>query len=238
MRWEREAAGTTRGVLPLPATGYDWVMRLYTGTGDDGTTGLGGGGGRTSKASPRMAALGDVDELNAAVALALAAAVSANDQLPPSRCGFSCDLSISETLTVLQRQLFELGAELAAPADSAPESKTGKTGRVGDEDIAQLEGWIDRAVQQLPAQKSFVLPGGTELSARLHLARAIARRAERSIVRLAESERAAGRSPVNPSCLTFMNRVSDLLFAFARLANHAAGVGDVPWKPRRAADQR
>lgn len=198
-------------------------MKLYTRTGDDGTTGL-HGGGRVSKTDPRVEAFGQCDELNAALGLARCAADAMRDAL------------IIECLDELQRLLFEIGADLATPAQSDARRKVSP---VAEADVARLERWIDAAVDQVEPQKSFILPGGTELAARLHLARTICRRVERRVIALSGAHDSSPRpqapspKPQAPSPnVVYLNRAGDLLFALARLANHSAGVPDVPWTPR------
>lgn len=188
-------------------------MKLYTRTGDDGSTGL-HGGARVSKTDPRVEAYGQCDELNAALGLARSAADAMHFGL------------IVECLDELQRLLFEIGADLATPCDSSARRKVSP---VTDADITKLEQWIDAASEQCEPQKTFVLPGGTELAARLHLARTICRRVERRVIALDE---ARGDRPAPDQNVIYLNRAGDLLFALARLANHLAGVSDVPWHPR------
>lgn len=171
-------------------------MKLYTKTGDDGTTGL-TGGKRIAKDAPRMIAIGTVDELNAH--LALAAAASNHE-------------SITSILTALQSRLFELGADLADHAST----------RIGESEVEQAEQWIDQATEPVAALQCFILPGGSELAARLHVARAVARRAERTCVTLKDQR-----------AVVYLNRISDLMFALARWANHLEGVEDVPWISER-----
>ena len=170
-------------------------MPLYTRTGDDGTTGL-YGGGRIEKDSVRMHAVGDVDELNAGIGLVA-----------------------SEKLQPLQALLFELGADLATPPPSTV------VRRLSDDDIARLETWIDQVDGENDPLRTFVLPGGSDISARLHLARAVCRRAERSVTAL---HRDGGCST---ETLVVLNRISDFLFAMARSENKMAGVDDIPWIP-------
>jgi cob(I)alamin adenosyltransferase len=184
-------------------------MKLYTGTGDDGTTGL-FGGDRVAKDDPRVVAYGTVDELNAALGLAAGAV---GDEAPE---GFA------SLVGELQSQLFDLGADLATPAGS---EHAAKIVRLGADDVARLERLIDEVDAGNEPMTSFVLPGGTELAARLHVARAVCRRAERAMITLARGER------VTADAITWMNRLGDLLFAMARRANAAAGVPDVPWRP-------
>ena len=185
-------------------------MNLYTRTGDDGTTGL-FGGDRVGKDHPRVAAYGSVDELNASVGLAAAGC----DESSP----FGSDLL--DVFCQLQSRLFDIGADLAAPLGSKHEDKIT---RISAEDVKQAEAWIDEFDAPNEPMKSFVLPGGSELAARLHLARVVCRRAEREVVALARV------GPVNEHLRIYLNRISDLLFALARRANKEAGVKDVPWK--------
>ncbi len=180
-------------------------MKLYTRRGDDGQTDL-YAGGRIAKDSPRMDAIGSVDELNAAVGLALSAGLG-----EPTRA----------ILVQLQRRLFDCGADLATPLDKAD-----KVARITTGDVTEAEQAIDTLSDRVEPMRYFVLPGGSEGAARLHVARCIARRAERLCVALSRSE------PVNPSLLIYLNRVSDLLFAAARAVNHDQGVDDVPWQAR------
>jgi len=180
-------------------------MKLYTKRGDDGGTDL-FGGGRVGKDSPRVEAYGAVDELNSHIGLAVVA------------CGHEL---IGGVLRALQARLFELGADLATPRVVA---KADKVARIGAGQIAEAEGWIDAAWAPLAPMKNFVLPGGSELAARLHVARAVCRRAERACVALLRSDPTVGGD-----VLVYLNRLSDLLFALARRANQLDGVEDVPW---------
>jgi cob(I)alamin adenosyltransferase len=177
-------------------------MRIYTRTGDDGTTGL-YGGARVSKASERVDVYGTVDELNAALGWARAAGLPAE---------------VDTVLAAAQEGCFRIGAFLA----SAPGKDPG-IARVTDADITGFERAIDRLEEGLAPLKTFVLPGGAEGAARLHLARTVCRRAERALVAL------AAREPVDPLHVRWLNRLSDLLFVQARATNKAAGVADVPW---------
>ena len=183
-------------------------MRIYTRTGDDGTTGL-YGGGRISKSSARIAAIGAVDEMNSHLGLARSV----------------CDIdALVEVLDALQPRLFDLGADLSTPVDAhAP-----KEVRISERHIEELETAIDRLSGPLPQLKTFILPGGCELASRLHLARTVARRAERAIVDLAEHD------AINEAAVAFINRAGDLLFVMARYANHAAGVADIAWTAEEA----
>lgn len=180
-------------------------MKLYTRTGDDGSTGL-FGGQRVDKDAIRVEAYGTVDELNAALGLALVACE---------------DAALRDALTKIQSRLFDVGADLCSPTeDKKPRSVT-------RDHIAELEALIDQLNDPLPELRSFILPGGTELAARLHLARTIARRAERRVVSLSRSE------PVTETILPYLNRLNDLLFNMARRANQLAGIEDIPWKPEK-----
>jgi cob(I)alamin adenosyltransferase len=128
----------------------------------------------------------------------------------------------------LQSRLFDIGADLATPQGGKHEAKIL---RISDEQVAEVERWIDEIDAGNVAMKSFVMPGGTELAARLHLARTICRRAERAMIHLRHGE------PVSDGAIVYINRVSDLLFAMARRANREAGVDDVPWTPAKNRDK-
>ncbi len=184
-------------------------MKLYTRTGDDGTTGL-FSGARVGKDHPRIEAYGTVDEFNATIGLAMAACRTSN----------ALEARVLEILTQMQSRLFDIGADLATPADA---KNSAKVMRIEERHVAQVEAWIDEIDGANAPLKVFVMPSGCELSARLHVARTVCRRAERLMVTLAHTE------PIGDGALRYMNRVSDLLFAMARRANHEAGVGDVPW---------
>jgi cob(I)alamin adenosyltransferase len=178
-------------------------MKIYTRTGDDGTTGL-IGGSRVPKSDAAIECYGTVDELNAAIGLAIAVADS--------------DAAIA--LRQVQSELFAIGAHLATPAGH---TKSATRPSVDGEWITRLEREIDAAQSALSPLRNFILPGGTEFAARLHLARTVCRRAERLIVRLAEAQ------PVSPVILTYINRLSDWLFVQARRANRLANQPDIPW---------
>jgi len=187
-------------------------MKLYTRTGDDGMTGL-FSGARVSKNHPRIEAYGSVDELNSVVGLAMAAC----DE------GHPFERRLREILAAIQSRLFDIGADLATPEGAKQQSKIH---RADEADVTEAEGWIDEVDGGNPPIRAFVMPGGTELAARLHVARTVARRAERAIVTLMATE------PAGDAVLRYVNRLSDLFFAMARRANHERGVADVPWKPR------
>jgi cob(I)alamin adenosyltransferase len=171
------------------------INRVYTRTGDQGQTSL-VGGARVSKASIRVDAYGDVDELNSVIGIARAR---------------SDDKEIDEVLGVIQNDLFTLGADLASPADiDVP--------RIGEAFVNVLEELADRFLAKLDPLKEFILPGGSEAGAILHLARTVARRAERRVVELSQIEE------LNSETIVYLNRLSDLLFILARVVNHRAGV--------------
>lgn len=182
------------------------AFRIYTRTGDDGTTAL-FGGSRVAKDSLRIESYGDIDELNSAIGLARAHGVRADHD---------------EILGMLQEHLFVLGADLATPIHG--EGRGPQVPRVTIAEVECLEGAIDRLEEELPALKTFILPGGVPAAAALHLARTICRRAERRIVALAHQEPETGPLP-----LQYVNRLSDLLFVLARAVNHAASVEEHPW---------
>ncbi|HVH67834.1 MAG TPA: cob(I)yrinic acid a,c-diamide adenosyltransferase [Gemmatimonadales bacterium] len=183
-------------------------MKIYTRTGDAGQTGL-FGGGRVPKDHLRVEAYGQVDELNAAIGVALA--------LEPRT--YARDI-----LEQIQKDLFTIGAELATP-DPVKLEKALAGPRVGPAEVAALEQTIDRYETQVPPLKQFVLPGGAPKAAALHLARTVCRRAERAVVTFHRKHKTGGLSSVVP----YLNRLSDLLFVLARVANHAAGVQEIPW---------
>jgi cob(I)alamin adenosyltransferase len=184
-------------------------MKIYTRTGDDGTTGL-FGGGRRSKADARVEAYGTVDEANASIGVARAAA------LPPE---------VDAVLADVQRDLFTIGAELACVPGS--EAKLKMT-LIDEADAQRLERAIDDAEEGLTPLRSFVLPGGSQGAAALHVARCVSRRAERRVIVLAAD------GSVRHEIIVYLNRLSDLLFTLARRTNHVAGVPDVPWHPAKS----
>lgn len=181
-------------------------MRIYTRTGDAGETGL-FAGGRVPKDHPRVTACGDVDELNAALGVAMT--------LDPA--GADGDL-----LAAIQRDLFAIGSELATP-DPTKVPPGASRPFVDDARIVALERAIDAREEGLAPLREFILPGGTPGAAAFHLARTVCRRAERAVVRLSRE------SAVSPDVLRYLNRLSDLLFVLARAANARAGVRDVTW---------
>lgn len=182
------------------------LTRIYTRTGDDGTTGL-GDFSRVPKTDPRLAAYADCDEANCSIGVALALG--------------AVDEDIAAVLRRVQNDLFDVGADLCTPIVENPKYPPL---RVTDAYVERLEAWCDEFNERLEPLNSFILPGGTPAAALLHQARTVARRAERSTWTLldADGER------TNPLTARYLNRLSDLLFILARLANPA---GDVLWKP-------
>lgn len=181
-------------------------MKIYTRTGDAGDTGL-FGGGRVPKDHPRVAAYGDVDELNATLGVARATGPGA---------------SFDALLETVQRDLFSIGGYLATP-DPAKVHEALAKAELPPSRIDAFERAMDAADAELPPLRAFVLPAGTPHAAALHHARTVCRRAERSVVRLAHDTEVPGLF------LIYLNRLSDLLFTLARLANHRAGVADETW---------
>ena len=184
-------------------------MKIYTRTGDAGDTGL-FGGERVSKASARVEAYGDVDELNSVLGVARC-----------HRLGKDAPDDFDALLATIASRLFDLGAEIANAS-----GKDLGIPLVDDADVTAMERAIDRAEEEVAPLKVFVLPGGAPMAAQLHVARTVCRRAERRVVALASV------TPVRGEVVRYLNRLSDLLFTLARLANHRAGVGDVPWVGR------
>jgi cob(I)alamin adenosyltransferase len=174
------------------------LTRIYTRTGDDGTTGL-ADGSRVSKDALRIEAIGAVDELNSALGVLLA------EELPAD---------LRDLATGVQHELFDLGGELALPGH----------GLIGQAHVDRLERALDKLNRPLPPLEDFILPGGSRAAALAHCARAVCRRAERRLVALARAEAVA------PRLVTYLNRLSDLLFVAARALNRHAGRGDVLWK--------
>ncbi|GAC1376299.1 MAG: cob(I)yrinic acid a,c-diamide adenosyltransferase [Polyangiales bacterium] len=197
-------------------------MKIYTRTGDDGTTGL-FGGGRVSKASLRVEAYGTLDEANACVGRVRSSMASLGHATTAAP-GMSA-ARIDALLGRIQSDLFTLGAELATPADKDAKLSL-KMALLDDADGVTLERAIDEAEEGVPPLQSFVLPGGTPAAADLHLARCVVRRAERLLIALQRAE------PVRPALVVYLNRLSDLLFGLARRANVLGGVADVPWVPK------
>ena len=187
------------------------LNRIYTKTGDDGTTAL-GDFSRTRKTDPRLAAYADVDETNSAIGVALASGSLPDD--------------VTAALTRVQNDLFDVGADLCTPLVAAP---AGPELRVTQAYVDALEGDCDLFNADLPALRSFILPGGTLGAAQLHVARTVCRRAERSVWAALEAHGSEADGGVNPLTATYLNRLSDLLFILCRRANLPQG--DVLWQP-------
>jgi cob(I)alamin adenosyltransferase len=187
------------------------LNKIYTRTGDDGTTGL-GDGARVAKADPRVEAYGTTDEANAALGLAV---IACRDAGEPAR-------GLAPILESLQHDLFDCGADLCTPIKQ--DGKEGQRLRVIPSQIDRLEDLIDRFNADLSPLSSFVLPGGTPAAAALHLSRTIVRRAERLASDLLQRQ----PDETNPDVIRYLNRLSDLLFVLGRVANPQ---GDVLWKP-------
>lgn len=186
-----------------------YLNRIYTKTGDDGTTGL-GDGTRVPKTHPRIVAYGGLDELNSFLGLVLADAP---------------EFEFNSWLRQIQNDLFDLGADLCVPESDDPEPAPL---RAQVSQVERLETWIDQANQRLAPLTSFVLPGGTSVASRLHLARTICRRVEIGVLQLAEYDE------INPHVNWYLNRLSDLLFVLARCANND-GKNEILWKPGQGA---
>lgn len=179
-------------------------MKIYTKSGDSGTTGL-IGGARVGKDSPRVRAYGDVDELNAWLGL-----VRAESTHEP----------VTQSLVSIQKSLFVVGADLASPG------KAMQMERITSKEVDFLERQIDAMTETLPALRNFILPGGSRIAASLHIARSVCRRAERSLVELSRLP----KESVDSWLIIYLNRLSDFLFVLARLANQLDGVKDIPWR--------
>ncbi len=181
-------------------------MKIYTKTGDDGTTSL-FAGGRVHKHSARICAYGDIDELNSVLGKAQSEDTTR---------------IFADTLTTLQELLFILGADLATPRTAS-----NPIPRIEQADTQLMESLIDTMEKDLEPLTSFILPGGSVLASSLHIARTVSRRAEREIVLLSEQE------DIGPFVLPFINRLSDLFFVMARFANHSLGVAEYKWDGKR-----
>jgi cob(I)alamin adenosyltransferase len=201
------------------------LNKIYTRTGDDGSTGL-GDGERRRKFDSRVAAYGEVDETNSAIGLARLATAASSD----------VDLAqVDAMLKRIQNDLFDLGADLCMPEPKNIDSRKVSRPplRVAASQVKQLEAAIDHLNAGLSPLSSFVLPGGTPAAAALHQARTVCRRAERQIVELAATE----GETVGPSAIAYINRLSDFLFVAARFANDR-GKGDILWVPGANRDEK
>lgn len=185
-------------------------MKIYTRTGDRGETGL-FGGQRVGKDHARVESYGEVDELNAVLGLAV------------TQLRVDGQEEMAQRLQRIQADLFSLGANLATPAPEDGGRESAHIPAIPAERVPEMERWIDAAEEELEPLRSFILPGGGEAAARLHLARTVCRRAERRVIHLAREAHIAEEA------IVYLNRLSDLLFTLARLASHRSGVGDVLW---------
>ena len=183
------------------------MVKIYTKTGDGGETGL-FDGTRVPKYAPRVEAYGEVDELNAVLGLALAFIRE--------------DEAVRTSLLEVQRNLFVVGAHLADPS-ARVEAKRGEKASFPEDNVTQLERWIDQFEEHLPPLRQFILPGGSKGGATLHHARTVCRRAERRIVTLSE------QVEISPRIVTYINRLSDFLFVAARLENLRRNRPEIPW---------
>ena len=188
------------------------INKIYTRSGDDGTTGL-VGGSRIKKNDLRVKCYGELDELNSFIGWARTA--SENSGL----------IEIENQLAVIQNEIFDLGAYLASPEDSGEGVFKGVPLSLNKTHIERLEQWIDKAVGNLPELKSFVLPGGSDLNSILHVARTVCRRTERSLLDLMEIQKVEG------DALKYLNRLSDYLFSLARKASAESKLPEYLWKP-------
>jgi cob(I)alamin adenosyltransferase len=178
------------------------MVKIYTKTGDDGSTGL-IGGNRVRKSSPRIIAYGEVDELNSSLGIVIS---------------LKLDADIADLLTKIQNDLFVVGADLASP------DLKNTTNRVTDDMVQFIESNIDKLEMELDPISYFILPGGDTIASHIHMARAISRRAETSVVHLAEIEE------INKTCKIYINRLADLLFVIARVVNKRKMIKDIAWK--------
>jgi len=186
------------------------LNKIYTRTGDDGTTGL-VDGSRVSKTNARLHAIGEVDEANSALGVAVQALAADEGETP-----------LVAELRRIQNDLFDLGADIATPGEGFEPSPMEL--RIVSSQVEWLEAAIDKANEQLPPLTSFILPGGSVAAAHMHMARAISRRAERALVA------ASLDVSINPQALNYINRLSDYLFVLCRLMNSTRG-GDIMWVP-------
>ena len=200
--------------MAVMLVGFRWrvpavprITKIYTRTGDNGSTRL-GGGQEVSKHSLRIEAYGTVDELNSFIGVAIASGL---------------DASLADKLSAVQNELFHLGSDLCILED---DKKRLKVPVVEQKHVDDLEVWIDRLSAEVGPLENFILPGGSPGAAHLHVARAVCRRSERLVTRLAESEE------VGPAVVKYLNRLSDALFVMARYENSKKGVDDVLWDSR------
>ena len=194
-------------------------MKIYTRTGDSGTTGL-FGGPRVAKDDTRIEAYGTVDELNATLGQVRSALKEPAGQTSQANEGLS---KLDARIAQVQHELFSIGAELASPHPDQFELRV-----IGQAHIQRIEDWIDDAEQQLPPLKQFILPGGSVLASHVHLSRAVCRRAERRVISLADAVQT--ETPISDSVIIYLNRLSDWLFVVSRLVNQILNVPDQIWE--------
>lgn len=185
-------------------------MRIYTRSGDGGKTGL-GDGSRVGKDEIRVEAYGSIDELTSCLGVLRAEGL---------------DSDTDRRLLEIQQDLFELGADLARPGSRKAEAWL-------EQRVAELETWLDRLSAEVPELRAFILPGGTREAALCHLARSVARRAERACWACQRQQSLGGKQPLGKQALIYLNRLSDLLFQLARVQNRRRGVQDLIWQPRQ-----
>lgn len=194
-------------------------MKIYTRTGDSGTTGL-FGGPRVAKDDTRIEAYGTVDELNATLGQVRSALKEPAGQTSQANYGLS---ELDARIAQVQHELFSIGAELASPHPDQFDLRV-----IGQPHIQRIEDWIDDAEQQLPPLKQFILPGGSVLASHVHLSRAVCRRAERRGISLADAVQT--ETPISDSVIIYLNRLSDWLFVVSRLVNQILNVPDQIWE--------
>lgn len=194
-------------------------MKIYTRTGDSGTTGL-FGGPRVAKDDTRIEAYGTVDELNATLGQVRSALKEPAGQTSQANYGLS---ELDARIAQVQHELFSIGAELASPHPDQFDLRV-----IGQAHIQRIEDWIDDAEQQLPPLKQFILPGGSVLASHVHLSRAVCRRAERRVISLADAVQT--ETPISDSVIIYLNRLSDWLFVVSRLVNQILNVPDQIWE--------
>ncbi|MFG0264597.1 MAG: cob(I)yrinic acid a,c-diamide adenosyltransferase [Rhodopirellula sp. JB055] len=194
-------------------------MKIYTRTGDSGTTGL-FGGPRVAKDDTRIEAYGTVDELNAALGQVRSALEQSTTDSTDAKTALS---ELHDCIVQVQHELFSIGAELASPHPDQFDLQV-----ITPPHIERLESWIDAAEQQLPPLKQFILPGGSALASHIHLSRAVCRRAERRVISLADAVQA--ETPISDSVIIYLNRLSDWLFVVSRLVNQIQDVPDQIWE--------
>ncbi|MCM2371847.1 cob(I)yrinic acid a,c-diamide adenosyltransferase [Aporhodopirellula aestuarii] len=196
-------------------------MKIYTRTGDSGTTGL-FGGPRVAKDDTRIEAYGTVDELNAVLGCVRSVLETATSDIKDQPDTIASLNQLNERLGQVQHELFSIGAELASPHPDEYQLRV-----IGAPHIERLEQWIDETEHLLPPLKQFILPGGSEVASQVHLARAVCRRSERRVITLADSVQS--ETPIGDEVIIYLNRLSDWLFVVSRDVNRLLGREDQPW---------